>query len=83
VTFETFRGARQAEGHQPRSRRAPTGSDQSYADRRPSDTPLPIDGHDTPLGPLSNEKILTLKRRENVFSTFKVLLKNLKKIHTV
>ena len=35
MTFVTFQGAWQAEGRQPWSRRAPTGSDQSYADRRP------------------------------------------------
>ena len=35
IIIMTFRGARQAEGRQPQSRRALTGSDQSYADRRP------------------------------------------------
>jgi len=44
-------GAQQAEGRQPRSRRAPTGSDQSYADCRPRGDPrvgdtrlLPVPG---------------------------------------
>jgi len=71
VTFVTFGGARQSEGRQPRRRRAPTGSDQSYADRRSR-------GVSWPTAPEGSVMSITL-----VFSTFYVVLKKLKKIHTV
>jgi len=73
VAFVTFRGARQAEGRQHRSRRAPTGSDQSYADRRPR-------------GGLPSYSELTCKKNEGTSKRFFDILgfaKKTKKIYTV
>ena len=76
MTFGIFRGARQAEGRQPRSRRLPTGSDQSHADRRPRGAPKG--------SPLKWEnKYENFWPWKDVLWTFLVLLKKLKKIHTV